>query len=110
MNMRVNFLLAGLLTLCASEVIAGVDTYSKLDEIDDWIIERKIESSTNILKCRASIPNRFSWFSGRIHLSNEGDLIIPEETNEVTLTSKKTLDKVMNALNRCRSDFLYIQY
>ena len=84
--------------------LAGLETFTKLDQVGSWVIERKI--SARSLQCRASIPSGGGWFGANIHLSAVGQIVIPEG-----LTYKGTPEDVvvvLEAMQRCRDDILYL--
>ena len=77
--------------------------------VEDWLIERKIDLSSNNVECRASLPRDGSWFSARIRLGTNDELIKPrwirieeEQFGELRLT------KVKRALKDCRSGLLFL--
>ena len=90
------------------KAFAGLDEFSYLDKIDNWIIERRVDSLTNQVRCRASIPGYYSWFGGRIRLDKEDKLIIPNEFLETEITSPLTIKKIRSKLQICRSGLLYL--
>ena len=88
-----------------SACLAGLETFTKLDQVGSWVIERKISASGQ-LQCRASIPSGGGWFGANIHLSAVGQIVIPEG-----LTYKGTPEDVvvvLEAMQRCRDDILYL--
>lgn len=93
--------------LLPRHVEAGMDRYSNLDRLGNWLIERKFDSDTSEVSCRASIPGYYSWFGGRIRLNKEGELVIPPDLSDEEPPSIGTLNKVRRALIACRSDLIY---
>ena len=90
-------LLSVLLVNCLN-VSAALDKFSKLDQIENWIIERRIDSLTKAISCRAYMKGYSTWFSSRIRLNPDDELIIPEEFSIKKMPSEKTLKKVKTAL------------
>lgn len=84
---------------------AGLSTYTPLDEVQGWRIERK-QGREGRLHCRASLPSGASWFSGNIHLDPDGQLVEPEGL--AFAGDQKEIDAVNAALERCRQDLLYL--
>ena len=87
---------------------AALDNYSKLDEIEDWIIERKLDSKTKEIFCRASLVKNGNWFSSRIRLDKNDELVFPDGLNSKLKIKEKTLSKIIYKLSLCRKDYLYI--
>ncbi|KGG12802.1 MULTISPECIES: hypothetical protein [Prochlorococcus] len=88
-------------------VYAGLDTFTTLDEFDDWTIERKVESQTNQLFCRASMPRYGSWFGSRIRLDSQDKLLYPQYLEKNYEISPELMGKLRNALHKCRSSIIY---
>ncbi len=86
---------------------SGLDEFTVLDKIEEWIIERKIDSETQKQYCRASIPNFYSWFGDRIRLNPNGETIIPTEFIQSPYPKTTVLNKVREALKLCRSSLIY---
>ena len=84
---------------------AGLSTYTPLDEVQGWRIERK-QGREGRLHCRGSLPSGASWFSGNIHLDPDGQLVEPEGL--AFAGDQKEIDAVKAALERCRQDLLYL--
>jgi len=89
-------------------VHAGLDEFTYLDKIDGWVIERRIDSNTNKVFCRASIPFDGNWFSVRTRLNQDGSLVIPSDLSHAELTSHKVITKVKAKLKTCRSGLIYL--
>ena len=88
---------------------AAINKFTTLIFVEDWLIERKIDLSSNDVKCRASLPINGSWFGSRIRLGSKDELIKPrwipiedEKFDEVRLT------KVKRVLKDCRSGLLFL--
>ena len=99
-----------LLFICSCfSVKAGLNNFTNLIFIEEWLIERKIDLTTSQTKCRASIPSHGNWFGARIRLGRNNELIMPiwiSVKEEQVLDSK--LAKVKKLLNECRSSFLFL--
>ena len=95
---------------CISPVIvyAGLDRFSYLDEINGWVIERKIDSNLNQVFCRASIPLSGTWFSTRIRLGKDDSLIVPPEMANNEPIRSEVIENVKNRLRICRSSLIYL--
>ena len=88
-----------------SPCLAGLETFTKLDQVGSWVIERKISASGQ-LQCRASIPSGGAWFGANIHLSAVGQLVIPE--GRTYAGTPQDVVVVLEAMQRCRDDILYL--
>ena len=91
-----------LLMLISSSVLA--QGFQTLDRVDDWLIERKLGEQQNPI-CRASVSGGGSWFSARVHLNAKDELVTPQGLNP---PNQQSLDRVKEALKRCRSSLLYL--
>ena len=88
---------------------AGLNIFTNLVFVDEWLIESKLDSSTGEIKCRASIPFHANWFGARLRLGPSNELIKPlwiSINGDLLLDSK--LNKVKNVLNDCRSGHLFL--
>ena len=88
---------------------AGINKFTTLIIIEDWLIERKIDLRINDVKCRASLTRDGSWFASRIRLGSNDELIKPswipieeEKFGELRLT------KVKRVLKDCRAGLLFL--
>ena len=90
-------------------VNAGLNSFTKLIVVEDWLIERKVDLTNNEIKCRASIPSHANWFGSRVRLGLNNELIKPIwiSLREDQLIDSK-LAKVRELLEGCRSGFLFI--
>ena len=94
--------------MCTS-VNAGLEHFSSLIFVDEWLIERKVDLTSNKTKCRASIPSHANWFGARVRLGPNDELIKPiwiTVKTEQLLESK--LAKIRELLADCRSGLLFI--
>ena len=79
--------------------------------MEEWLIERKINLTTNRVNCRASIPSHANWFGARVRLGANNELIKPIwiSIREDQLFYSK-LSRVKKLLNECRSGVLFLPY
>ncbi|MFL2868800.1 MAG: hypothetical protein ACJZ78_08390 [Prochlorococcus marinus] len=66
-----NYFFGTLLIFCiclTTSVNAGLNKFTNLIFVDDWLIERKVDLTMNETQCRASIPSHASWFGARVRL------------------------------------------
>ena len=92
-----------------TSVNAGLNSFTNLIFVEDWLIERKVDLTINETKCRASIPSHASWFGARVRLGPNDELIKPiwiSVKTEQLLESK--LAKIKEILSDCRSGLLFI--
>ena len=90
-------------------VYAGLDDFTNLIFVDDWLIERRVDSLTGEIKCRASIPFHANWFGARVRLSPKNELITPpwiSVKGDLLLDSK--LKKIKDVLRDCSSGPLFL--
>ena len=96
---------AAMLVLLTDPCWAGLDSYTELDRVNGWLIERK-QGADGALSCRAFLPSGASWFSGNIHLDVSGELVVP--AGRSFEGAQQELEAVREALDRCSGDFLYL--
>ncbi len=90
-------------------VNAGLNSFTNLIFIEDWLIERKVDLTLNEIKCRASIPSHANWFGARVRLGHNDELIKPSWITvkaDQVLYSK--LVKIKELLDDCRSGLLFL--
>ena len=92
----------------STSVNAGLNNFTELTFVEEWLIERKVDLSINEIKCRASIPTHANWFGARVRLGPNNELIKPIwiSLDEDQLLGSK-LVKVKELLNDCRSGLLF---
>ena len=92
-----------------TSVNAGLDNFTHLIVIEEWLIERKVDSSSNEIKCRASIPLHANWFGARVRLGPTNELIKPPwiSVNSDLLIDSK-LNKIKDVLRDCRQGPLFL--
>ncbi len=96
------------LNIFSNAVNSGLNKFTFLDEVKGWTIERKLDHQNNEIKCRASIPLYGTWFSSRIRLNKDDQLVIPSQLKAAELTKETVLETVKNALNDCRKGLIYL--
>ncbi len=92
-----------------TSVNAGLNGFTNLIVVEDWLIERKVDLTINEVKCRASIPSHANWFGARARLGPNNELIKPiwiSIKGDQVLDSK--LAKIRKLLNDCRSGVLFL--
>ena len=92
-----------------TSVNAGLNSFSNLIVVEEWLIERKVDLTMNEIKCRASIPSHANWFGARVRLGPNNELIKPIWISikaDQVLDSK--LGKIKELLNYCRSGLLFL--
>ena len=104
-----NYFFLALLISCITPANAGLNKFTNLIFVEDWLIERKIDLTINSTQCRASIPSHANWFGARVRLGPKNELIKPTwisvKANQV-LDSK--LVKIIEVLDDCRSGLLFL--
>ena len=91
-----------------TSVNAGLNSFTNLIFVEDWLIERKVDLTINEIKCRASIPSQANWFGARVRLGPNNELIKPiwiSVQADQVLDSKLT--KIKDILENCRSGYLF---
>ena len=88
---------------------AGLNSFTNLIFVEDWLIERKLDITNYETKCRASIPSHANWFGARVRLGPNNELIKPiwiSVKAEQVIDSKLT--KIKELLEDCRSGLLFL--
>ena len=104
-----NFFLGGFFICNCASVIAGLNNFTDLIFVEDWLIERKVDLTINETKCRASIPSHANWFGARVRLGPNNELIKPiwiSVKADQIIDSKLT--KIKEILDNCRSGLLFL--
>ena len=104
-----NYLFLTLFISIFTSVNAGLNSFTDLIFVEDWLIERKVDLTINEIKCRASIPSHANWFGARVRLGPNNELIKPSWISvkpDQLIDSK--LDKVIQLLDDCRSGLLFL--
>ncbi len=107
--MKNSFFLALFIFNITTSVNAGLNNFTDLIFVEEWLIERKVDINSNEIKCRASIPSQANWFGARTRLGTNNELIKPIwiVIKEDQLLDSK-LARVKKLLNECRSGFLFL--
>ena len=92
-----------LLTLI-SPVALGATAFQPLDQLEGWLIERRLDDNQDPI-CRASVPGPGTWFSARVHLDQDDEMVVPAGLHRPDETG---LEAVRDALRRCRASVLYL--
>ena len=103
------YLFLTLLFLSFTSVNAGLNSFTNLFFVEDWLIERKVDLTINETKCRASIPSHANWFGARVRLGPNNELIKPiwiSVKADQVIDSKLT--KIKELLDDCRSGLLFL--
>ena len=86
---------------------AGLNKFTKLTTLEEWLIERKVSIESKKVFCRASIPIHSTWYGSRIRLNEKDELFIPSWIRLGQDIKESTLHKVRKSLKDCRKGFLY---
>ena len=92
-----------------NSVYAGLNSFTNLIFVEEWLIERKVDLTINEIKCRASIPSHANWFGDRVRLGPNNELIKPiwiSVKADQVIDSKLT--KIKELLEHCRSGLLFL--
>ena len=98
-----------LLIVSFTSVNAGLNNFTNLIFVEDWLIERKVDLTINEIKCRASIPSHANWFGARVRLGPNNELIKPiwiSVRADQVIDSKLT--KIKELLDDCRAGLLFL--
>ena len=104
-----NYFFWTLLIFSITSVNAGLNSFTNLIFVEDWLIERKVDLTINQTKCRASIPSHANWFGDRVRLGPKNELIKPiwiSVKADQVIDSKLT--KIKELLDDCRSGLLFL--
>ena len=104
-----NSILCTIFICCCTTVNAGLNNFTGLVFVEEWLIERKVDLTFNEIKCRASIPSHANWFGARVRLGPNNELIKPiwiSVKADQVIDSK--LAKVRELLDDCRSEILFL--
>ena len=104
-----NYIFWFILISSFTSVNAGLNRFTNLIVVDDWLIERKVDLTLNETKCRASIPSHANWFGARVRLGPNNELIKPIwiSVNADQIIDSK-LTKIKEILDNCRSSLLFL--
>lgn len=93
------------ITIVPAGADAALYTYSRLDQIGRWVIERKL-SQNGPIQCRAFIPSGGTWFESNVRLNKQGEVVVPVERSYSA--DPQELAQVKDALRRCEADMIYV--
>ena len=85
-------------------VASASTAFQPLDRVEGWLIERRLDDSQDPI-CRASVPGPGTWFSARVHLDANDEMVVPAGLHRPDETR---LEAVRDALRRCRASVLYL--
>ncbi|QNI99950.1 hypothetical protein SynA1562_01116 [Synechococcus sp. A15-62] len=85
-------------------VASASTAFQPLDRVEGWLIERRLDDSQDPI-CRASVPGPGTWFSARVHLDQDDEMVVPAGLHRPDETGLKA---VRDALQRCRASVLYL--
>ena len=92
-----------------TSVNAGLNKFTNLIFVEDWLIERKVDLTNNETKCRASIPSHANWFGARVRLGPNNELIKPIWISvKADQVSDSKLTKIKELLHDCSSELLFL--
>ena len=108
-NFLKNYFFCAFFLLSCASVKSGVNNFTDLISVEDWLIERKVDLTINETKCRASIPSHANWFGARVRLGPNDELIKPIWISiKADQLQNSKLAKVKELLQDCRSGFLFL--
>ncbi len=92
-----------------TSVNSGLNSFTNLIFVEDWLIERKVDLSINEIKCRASIPSHANWFGARVRIGPNNELIKPIWiTVKAEQVSESKLARIKDILSYCRSGLFFL--
>ena len=104
-----NYFIFALLMFCFTSVNAGLNKFTNLIFIEEWLIERKVDLNQSEIKCRASIPSHANWFGARVRLGSNNELIKPMW---ISIKADQLLDtklaEIKEVLDDCRTGLLFL--
>ena len=93
-----------LLLILMVPVASASTAFQPLDRVEGWLIERRLDDNKDPI-CRASVPGPGTWFSARVHLGANDEMVVPAGLHRPDETG---LAAVRDALRRCRTSVLYL--
>ena len=106
-----NSFLWAIFTCSCTTVQAGLNNFTDLIFVEEWLIERKVDLTIDEIKCRASIPADANWFGARVRLGANDELIKPIWISiKADQLNDSKLSKVKDLLDDCRSGLLFLPY
>ena len=108
-NFLKNYFFGTFLIFSFTSVNAGLNSFTNLIFVEDWLIERKVDLTNNDIQCSASIPSHANWFGARVRIGPNNELIKPiwiSVKDDQVLDSK--LIKIKELLDDCRSGLVFL--
>ena len=98
------------LAAAATPAWAALNSFSRLDQVGRWVIERKTTPEGGIT-CRAYIPSGGTWFNSNVRIGADGtgadgSVVVPDGLQYSPNAAE--LAQVQDALRRCRADMIYV--
>ena len=93
-----------LLLILMVPIASASTAFQPLDRVEDWLIEQRLEDNQDSI-CRASVPGPGTWFSARVHLDADDEVVVPAG---LLRSNEMRLEAVRDALRRCRASVLYL--
>jgi hypothetical protein len=93
------------LAAAATPAWAALNSFSRLDQVGRWVIERKTTAEGGIT-CRAYIPSGGTWFNSNVRIGADGTVVVPDGLQYSPDAAE--LAQVQDALRRCRADMIYV--
>ena len=89
----------------AAPAPAALNSFSTLDRVGRWVIERKTSAEGGIT-CRAYIPSGGTWFNSNVRIGSDGAVVVPDGLTYSPDAAE--MGQVQDALRRCRADMIYV--
>ena len=89
----------------ATPASAALNSFSRLDQVGRWVIERK-NTAEGAITCRAYIPSGGTWFNSNVRIGADGAVLVPDGLSYSPDAAELSL--VQEALRRCRADMIYV--
>ena len=93
------------LVAAAPAAQAALNSFSRLDQVGRWVIERK-NTQEGAITCRAYIPSGGTWFTSNVRIGPDGSVVVPDGLRYSPDGTE--LAQVQDALRRCRADMIYM--
>ena len=93
-----------LLLILMVPVASASTAFQPLDRVEGWLIERRLDVNQDPI-CRASVPGPGTWFSARVHLDADDEMVVPAGLHR---PDESRIEAVRDALRRCRASVLYL--
>ncbi len=86
---------------------AGLNKFTQIDSYKKWVIEQKFDLENDQVFCRASRKGNGTWFSDKIRLGKDDEVILPKDASIENYPSDDDLKNIHIALQRCRAGLIY---